>query len=309
MYMKKERDLTVLEIQNLMLETLAYKSEDIDSEGKNFYKYGYKGTQSDLFRLMEALAIKKGILEENIKQGRVAWGGEGYLLHGNSTTNFNKKEINKIYEAFHILLNRGIIAPGAEGNYGPNLPYFHVTEYGLKCLEERDILPYDIDGYMDKLKNIRNIDEWVEFYIKQALECFNAYCYESALIMIGLANEFLVETIISTYINYLKIKNQKELNNFKKQLGKSKKISRKYLKYRESLKNSMSMDADLKNLSMYLDTLANETFMSYMRLTRNELAHPSGIKTDRITTLMIFVAFIKYCERQYIFINYYTNYL
>lgn len=53
------KHLTLLEIQNLMLETLNYKGEDIDPDGKNFFKYGYQGTQDNLFTLMEALAIKK----------------------------------------------------------------------------------------------------------------------------------------------------------------------------------------------------------------------------------------------------------
>lgn len=305
--MSDRKSLTVLEIQNLMLEALAYKGNDIDDEGKNFFKYGYKGTQNDLFRLMEALAVKKGIFEEKVKLSGAAWGGSGYILHGNHTTNFNKDEVNKLYEAFHLLMNKGIISPGAEGNYGPNLPNIHVTEYGLKCLEELDILPYDIDGYLNKLKKISNIDEWIEFYVSQALECFNAYCYEAALIMIGLANEFIVETLVKSYTNYLTNKNSGELSNFQTAISRCTKISEKYLKYRESLKVSMGTDTDLKKLSIHLDVLANETFMSYMRLTRNELAHPAAVKTDRITTLMVFTSLIKYCERQYMFIDYFLK--
>lgn len=63
-----DKELSLLEIRNLMLETLAYESDDIDSEGKTFKKYGYRGTQGDLFRLMENLAIKKGIINSEIRQ-------------------------------------------------------------------------------------------------------------------------------------------------------------------------------------------------------------------------------------------------
>ena len=54
------RDLSSIEIRNLMLDTLAYEEADIDSEGKTFKMYGYQGAQSDLYRLMEGLAVKRG---------------------------------------------------------------------------------------------------------------------------------------------------------------------------------------------------------------------------------------------------------
>ncbi|WP_219621115.1 hypothetical protein [Bacillus sp. UMB0893] len=45
-----------------MLEALAYSGDDIDPEGNYFKLYGYSGTQSDLFRLTEGLAIKKNLI-------------------------------------------------------------------------------------------------------------------------------------------------------------------------------------------------------------------------------------------------------
>ena len=270
--MNERKNLTVLEIQNLMLETLAYRGDDIDSEGKNFYIYGYQGTQNDLFNLMEALVIKRELIEEKVKLKAGAWGCDGYILHAGVTTNFNKDEIKKIYEVFHVLLNRGIISPGAIGNYGPNLPSFHVTEYGLKCLDETDILPYDNEGYLNKLSKIDNIDEWIKFYIEQSLECFNAYCYEAALIMVGLANEVIMGNLISNYLDYLKRNDPTKETKLIIEIDSIKSISTKYLKYQTNLKESMKKDAKLRTLSKYLDQLANDTFMSYLRLTRNELS-------------------------------------
>lgn len=162
------RNLSSIEIRNLIIDTLAYEGHDLDSEGKNFKIYGYQGTQSDLFRLLENLAIKRNMVTNIIPVYNAAWGGSGYMLHSRSTTNFSNNDIKNIYEQFHLLLNQGVIAPGATGNYGPDLPSFHVTEYGLKCLEEREILPYDIGGYLNRIKNISSITEWVEFYIKEA---------------------------------------------------------------------------------------------------------------------------------------------
>lgn len=77
------RDLSSIEIRNLMLDTLAYESENIDSEGKAFKLSGYQGAQSDLYHLMEGLAIKKGLIKPDIPLHGTAWGGSG--LNASST--------------------------------------------------------------------------------------------------------------------------------------------------------------------------------------------------------------------------------
>ena len=186
------RNLSSFEIRNLMIDTLAYEMDDIDSEGKTFKMYSYQGTQTDLYRLMEGLAVKRGLIKEVVPLYESAWGGSGRMLHPQSTTNFSRSDIQNIFEQFHLLLNQGIIAPGSVGNYGPNLPCFHVTDFGLKCLEEHEVLPYDVDGYFEKIKNIPGVSEWVKFYIKEALLCYNANCMEAAVNMIGLSSEKII---------------------------------------------------------------------------------------------------------------------
>lgn len=291
-----------------MIDCLKYEEGDIDTEGKTFKKYDYRGAQSDLFRLMESLAIKYQLIPHEIPERAGAWGSSGVMLHPGSTTNFDYVEINHIYEAFHMLLNIGFISPGAIGNMGPNLPYFHVTEYGKRCLQESEILPYDVDNYLSLLDNIPGIDEWILYYIKQALMCYNANCYEASLIMVGLANEVIAELLITSYKFYLGQKFSDEISNFESMQASENTVSRKYLKYRDHLKNfSMKHDSDLRQLNMYLDELANETYLSYLRLTRNELAHPTSLQVDKITSLMVFISLTKYCERQYKFIHYFKT--
>ena len=87
------RDLSSIEIRNLMLDTLAYEGQDIDSEGKTFKLYGYQGAQSDLYRLMEGLAVRRGLIKEEISLSGAAWGGSGLMLHPHSTTNFSRSDI------------------------------------------------------------------------------------------------------------------------------------------------------------------------------------------------------------------------
>ena len=306
---EEQRDLSSIEIRNLMLDTLAYEGNDIDSEGKTFKRYGYQGTRSDLFRLMECLAAKRGLIKLNIPVGGAAWGGSGLLLHPHCTTNFSYSDIQNIYEQFHLLLNQGIIAPGAVGNYGPDLPNFHVTKYGLQCSEEHEILPYDVDGYLERIKSIPSISDWVEFYIKESLQCYNANCMEAAVIMLGLSSEKIIDEQINALLGYLSRNFNNEFLQMQAELSNIRLASAKfqcYKKYFDLIKNHVS-DQIFKDMLPLVDRVAFQAYSNFTRITRNELAHPSDTKMERTDVLMIFISFIKYCQTQYGFINYYTN--
>lgn len=306
---EEQRDLSSIEIRSLMLDTLAYEERDIDSEGKTFKLYGYQGTQSDLYRLMEGLAVKRGVIKEDIALHGSAWGGSGLMLHPHSTTNFSNSDIQNIYEQFHLLLNQGVIAPGATGNYGPNLPCFHVTEYGHKCLEEHEILPYDVDGYLEKIKSIPCISEWVEFYIKEALQCYNANCMEAAVIMLGLSSEKIIDEQIYALLGYLSRNFNNEHSQMQTELSNIRLASVKfncYKKYFDLIKNNVT-DQPFKDMLPLVDRVAFQVYANFTRITRNGLAHPSDTKMERIEVLMIFISFIKYCQTQYGFIDFYIN--
>ncbi|WP_283608438.1 hypothetical protein [Faecalispora anaeroviscerum] len=309
--MDMSRDfLTSIEIRSLMLDTLAYEDTDLDSEGKNFKKYGYQGGQSDLYRLLENLAIKRKLIPSDIKVYDAAWGGSGLLLHSGYNTNFSPKELLKIHEQFHYLLNQGIISPGGYGNCGYNLPYFHVTEYGMECLKQKEILPHDEDGYLHKIASIPNIDEWIEFYIKEALRCFNANCLEASIIMLGLANETIINKLIEALSAFLDSNNYIEIkNNMERQLNGIWMASKKYDIYQDYLAQTKKKHDDqaFKKLFGKLDSLSSKVYANFTRITRNDLSHPSQVKMERIEVLMIFISFIKYCETQYDFINYFTT--
>lgn len=307
--MKTNTKLSSLEIRNLMMEAIMYEDVDIDPEGHNFKKYGYKGTQSDLFRLMEGLAIKNNLINDAIPLTSTAWGYQGYELHYNSTTNFTDDDILKIYEQFHMFINQGLIAPGATGNYGPNLPYFHVTDYGLVCCKEKDILPYDIDEYLSKIMGLPSISEWTEFYIEEALRCFNANCMEASIIMLGLANEKIIEELNGSLLNYLSKHYTDIYSEMEKDVDKARKASGKYNCYKtyfERIRSRIS-DDKFKIMLSDMDNIATESFANFTRITRNALSHPSDTKMERIEVLMIFISFVKYCEIQHQFKTFYQN--
>jgi hypothetical protein len=298
--------LSTLIVRNLMLEVLGDDEFCIEHSNGYCFSKTYGAHEDDLFMLTEIMAVEKNLIGNEIQIPRKAWGAGRGNLFENNNTNFNRNEIEKLWESFHLLLNNNVIAPGEYG-LTPLLPYFHITQHGKKCIEQRDILPYDIDGYMIKLRMIDNLDEWIEFYMLEALRCYNANCYNASTSMIGLASETLVERAINEF-SILLGKERYEYNPkrslqtngktvkeyFDSKISKDDKVSNKYDTFNKVMDGTNNMQEDLKSI---LDGSARSSFFSFLRLNRNEVSHPSDVKKDETETLLLFISFLKYCEK------------
>ena len=142
------------------------------------------------------MAIRHNLIEQKVAIPRLGWVIPGETPIYERNTNLTDENLDLFTEEVHILVNHNILSPGALGGYGDHLPYFHVTQYGLQCVENRDVLPYDPDRYLNKISSIQSIDEWEKFYIEQSLTCYNADSFEAALIMLGLAGEYLATKLV-----------------------------------------------------------------------------------------------------------------
>lgn len=306
--------MTSLEMRNLIFEALSEKNPESTPWNRTFEMYGYRGTVSALRAIVEYIAIKHSVIPKVVEIPLMAWGVPGECPRYKSNTNLTDENLDLFTEEVHILVNYNILSPGALGGYGDHLPYFHVTQYGLQCLENRDILPYDPDGYMNKISSIQSIDEWEKFYIEQSLKCYNADAFEAALIMMGLAGEYLATKLIEK-MDALLLKNETSLQaTYQTALQNKRVISQRYAEYENILKEVLKQKdssnqckyPDLKVLSPLLDGAAKAVYATYLRLTRNELAHPSGLKMDRIECLTLMTGYIKYCETQHKYLDFYV---
>lgn len=306
--------MTSLEMRNLIFEALSKKNPESTPWNRTFEMYGYRGTVSALRAIVEYIAIKHSVIPKVVEIPLMAWGVPGECPRYKSNTNLTGENLDLFTEEVHILVNHNILSPGALGGYGDHLPYFHVTKYGLQCLENRDILPYDPDGYMNKISSIQSIDEWEKFYIEQSLKCYNADAFEAALIMLGLAGEYLATKLIEKMDAFL-LKNETSLQaTYQTALQNKRVISQRYAEYENILKEVLKQKdssnqckyPDLKALSPLLDGAAKAVYAIYLRLTRNELAHPSGLKMDRIECLTLMTGYIKYCETQHKYLEFYV---
>jgi len=189
---KENKNINSLEMQSLILEALYTKNEDDTPRKQTFAMHDYKGCISDLFSIVECLAIKNNLIDKVAEIPLNVWGTPGVRLTYRRNTSFNENELTLSNEEIRLFMFQNVISPGAFGRgYGDDWPYFHVTQYGQECLAKRDILPYDPEKYMKRLQAISSFDEWESFYVEQSLKCFNFGAMESSIIMLGLAGEYL----------------------------------------------------------------------------------------------------------------------
>lgn len=304
-----ENDILNIEMRSLIFEALSTEDKEDTPRKSTFKMYNYKGTIDDLFRIVEYLAIKHGLVKKLIDIPDSAWGGGHMAYFTGSTTNFNTAQLNTFYEEFYFLLYQNVISPYAYGNYGEELPNFHVTQYGLECLASQEILPYDPDKYLEKLGSFQSVDEWELYYISQCLKCYNAGALDAALMMLGLSGEYLAERLVLGMGKFLQSKELNLYEPYMKSLD-GETIAKKYNKYENTLEKIEKMKdknnlkyPEFRALRTSLDISARPIYATYLRLTRNEVAHPANIQMDKIQCLTLITAYIKYSETQHNYLN------
>ena len=102
---------------------------------------------------------------------------------------YKRGDALRLQEVVWELLVQGILAPG-KNSLNVNLPFVHLTEYGLKCLEEDALLLHDPEGYMKNLHEAvgRDTDAVVDTYIRESLRAFLSGQLLASRAMIGIAS-------------------------------------------------------------------------------------------------------------------------
>ena len=313
---KERRNLTSLEMRNLIFDALATDDKADTPRGITFKEKDYKGCISNLYDIVEFLAVKHNLIDKVAEIPITVWGAEKGTLTYRGNTSFDENEINLFFEETHLLIGQNVISPGAIGHgYSDAWPYFHVTRYGLECLAKRDIVPYDPENYMKRLRAIASFDDWEEFYMEQCLKCYNIGAMESAIIMLGLEGEYLANRLIDALQAFLDKNEPAEYKKYITALKGKNKISQRFIEYEKyqekcaSLRDSTNniKYPELKKLAPSLDGAAKATYATFLRLTRNELAHPANVRMERIQALTMLISFVKYCETQHKYFEFYMS--
>jgi hypothetical protein len=207
----------------------------------------------------------------------------------------------KLRDIMWELLIQGIIAPGFD-NSNLNLPFIHVTEYGMKCIETNTILPHDPNGYMERLEQLiaQPLDDTVLSYTREGLLTFLGGHYFSATVMLGVASEQCIDLLIEAYTNAIVNSNQKAAFTKKVEQGRS--IKNRF----DKLRNELLTLTLPPTLTDALDIQLSGIF-TLIRYSRNDAGHPTGRVVDKDMAHGNLLLFPQYCKRIYDLIEYFKT--
>lgn len=213
-----------------------------------------------------------------------------------------------IQQIIHELYVEGIINPAQKMRPHTTgttnwlkFPFFHVTAYGEKVLENTEYQPHDQNGYLQKIKaEISTIDPVIIRYLEECLSCFRRNLLLSSAVMLGCASEKAVLLLIEAFGTTLQQTNkedyEKETNTFI--------IRRKYnalWSRLEPIAKSLP-----NNLGNNLESIIHNTF-DIIRTTRNEAGHPSDNVIEKETVHANLLLFPIFCKRIYKLIDHFST--
>ena len=213
-------------------------------------------------------------------------------------------------EIVNDLYLSGIIIPGSRPK--PNVtysssanvwPWFHLTDHGLKVISQREYVPYDPSGYLERLRSdIPDIDQDVVMYLDECLKCYGTGFLFSAAVMLGCATEKAMLQLIECFGQQIKSdtnKRQKYQKDTEHWMINTKYQS--FLRYFRSVIPSLP-----KNLSQNIDVRLDQTF-DLIRTIRNQAGHPTGIQIERGVIYGQLQIFPHYCKLVYDLMGYFTQ--
>lgn len=223
------------------------------------------------------------------------------LGHVRSTikqNNYHMGVVKIVYEEVFNLSNNGLIIfakPNFEcsGGIHDGFPQITVTEYGKKCFALDTFMPYDPDGYIQKVKAvIQGIDDITVKYLSESIHVFNRQAPVSATIVLGIASEQIMLLLIEAYATALQ--NNEKDNLLKKIKGKF--IQTKYEEFKKSFDNHHN--AVPPEIKQDIDTAIDSTFR-FIKMLRNEQGHPTIVDADKDTVYAELQRFPHHARRMF----------
>lgn len=196
---------------------------------------------------------------------------QGYVLFEQDY--LRSRFVELVNEIMWQLIIQGIISPGMNA-LNPNLPHFHVTEYGRKVLEENRIVPHDPTGYLNELMSVATttVSKVAIAYVEEALRCFHSGCHNAAVLLLGVAAESVFLEVCTVVESSLRNDPERnELNNQRAIKSKHRWVVNKY----QSLSGTVRRTRLPESLDVTLTSL-----YELIRRQRNELGHPQEKPPD-----------------------------
>lgn len=166
------------------------------------------------------------------------------------------------------LIIQGVLTPGKDAP-NPELPWFRITNYGSRVLQEERFIPHDPSGYLEEVKKVtsRKVGQTSLPYVEEALRCFTSGCNVASIMMLGIAAEAVLLDLCNAMQASLKDPTAKQ--KFEKLTWVGQK-HRWVMDTYDELPNAVKKDKLPGSLRLTLGSLYD-----LIRKQRNEIGHPT----------------------------------
>ncbi|NLM31001.1 MAG: hypothetical protein GX216_11385 [Methanomicrobiales archaeon] len=214
--------------------------------------------------------------------------------------NLSKNDEALLQEVFWDLFRQNVITLGTRGNADHAYPYFRLSSFGKKILENEDVYFFhDLSSYEKQIREtIPDIDDLTIFYLKEAMQAFMVGCRLSSSVMLGVALEHSLNLL------YEDIKQNDGHRELFSKVFQEQFLLRKFKHFRNGLDR---MKKDLpKEITEDLETNL-DAIVALVRNYRNESGHPSGNVLSREQCYVNLQLFIPCCEKIYDLRKFFEN--
>jgi len=204
----------------------------------------------------------------------------------------------RVQDTMWDLIIEGIIRPGLNDGLNDKLPFFHLTEWGRRVVQEGPAIPYDPDGYLKRLlADIPCLDPVIITYLTESLHTFRVGCLLSSTIALGCASEKALLLLIGAYGDSLR----EDMKAKFKSNTDGRMIKRQFDELRKMLESELRARLP-KNLDDGLEVELNAIF-DFIRNQRNDAGHPTGKAIERERAYANLVVFPVYAKKVYALIG------
>jgi len=182
-----------------------------------------------------------------------------------------------VWEALWGLVGDGLIYLDTAGQgSGTDNWRWCLSEIGKRAATGGSWEPHDPDGYLDRIRReIPDLDDMVELYLAEALQSFNGRCFLATSVMLGVAAERAFLVMAASYA----------ASSMDGAAAMTKELDRPWsnyfalwTEYRKRIEPVRQRLPDGLADALTLDAIAD-----LIRLTRNEVGHPTGRQVDEDT--------------------------
>jgi hypothetical protein len=180
-----------------------------------------------------------------------------------------------VLEALWGLVGDGLayLDPAGQGSGTDNWRW-RPSAAGIAAAQGGTWEPRDVDGYLKRLRAHRPaVNEVAVAYVAEALRAFNARCYLATSVMLGVASESIINGLGHAIVA---VQGSKARQLEKLLHSPTSRIAKQFEEMRKQL---ILMDLP----DGLTDTLTLDAVADLLRISRNNVGHPTGVGVDEDT--------------------------